>query len=484
MKNFPLEASALIIKAILRLLSKSTARISNSSDIRSEPTSPVITGSHTKGVNSIFHFNYYAGLLTQNNRQMTITGNDFSYNGIISNNYPFGYGFSASHRGGLAIDNNSTYIAGNRAFYNYRKGLDAHGGHNISFINNHIKGYVVTGMGSINQAGADPNDPGVRDTSWYMWGRNIKINYNIVENDSLWLDSLSAFCTGNTTVAIQTGSFATHVLAGGTIEVIGNMIYNNNSPISQRAPIFVFINIGGERMDAIKIKNNTIFDVQIDTADYSQDGVIYLNEGTVVPRFVDISNNNIYGIGYNGIKVNFTNSGQSQETVVRFNNNNVQGAFTNPYFCLDENLVANDNTYNHELVENLINKYQGNYYYSFDSDAAADSTEIVTWDMSAYWEHLTTYKIKVLLNDATNSVSAEYNFYAYVGSEDSASVFGSGLIDSVGYRGYALTSLPTIGWTATSEDEKTLKLHFPTTFTRAGMYIDIAGRIPIWKTEN
>ena len=353
----------------------------------------------------------------------------------------------------------------------------------MTFVNNHVKGYANTGISIINRSGSDPDDPAVRDTSWYMWARNVKVNYNIIENDSLWLDSLSGVYT-LTQNAIIIGSNATHVLAGGSIEVIGNIIYDNNSPISQRAPIFIWINTSGEKIDAIKIKNNIIIDVVIDTANYNQEGVINVVSGTVVPGFVDISNNIIQGMSYNGIRVSIVNASQATETTVRIDDNDLEGAFTFPYYSPDEFIVASGNTHNHLPVENLIGKYIGTYNLDFLVKASADSAILATWDVSSYLDKILTYDIHIVATNATSAWAANYDFYATLGDDGGTPFFTAALYDSVGFKGFALGNLPTISWTNSDADNGVLKIHASALFTRYSIFIKISSRgIPIWNAN-
>lgn len=434
--------------------------------------------------NSKFRFCHYAGVLFKRVTQATVIGNDFSYNGLITGGYAHGYGIAGSHRNGQRVDNKEILYQGNQCLYNYRKGLDVHGGHGVHIMNNYVKGYCVMGISAVNQAGSDPDVPYQKDTSWYKWIKDVIVGYNVVENDSLWLDSLSGVYS-NTQHAIAVGSYSDSVFSGGTIEVIGNILRKNNSPIKQRSPIFVFVPTGGEREDAVIIKDNTIMDVKIDTANYATDGVIYLVNGTLVPRFCMIAGNYISGTAYNGIKVNWINSGQAQETIVKFLDNEIEGDFTYPYYCRDDNITSSNNTYNHVRVPDLINTYVGTLKLALRTSGSADSLDIVNWDLTSISaDRLVTYKITVFITNALASFASEFNFHATCGDDGGTSFFQTGFIDSTAYKGYSSALLPTVSWTPITSDNQTLKIHTTNTYAELGLFIKITSwGIPIWKSN-
>ncbi len=382
----------------------------------------------------------------------------------------------------MRIDNNNMYITGNRAFYNYRKGIDVHGGHNVNITDNNIKGFLVNGISAVNEPGSHPDVPSAIDTSWYKWVKDVKINYNFVNNDSLWLDSLSGVYT-DTQAPIVAGSFGDSVFTGGSVEIIGNTIRGNNSPISQRSPIFVLVNIGGERMDAVQIKNNDIYDVQLDITNFATDGVIFLPSGTVVPKFTEISGNKILGTANNGIKVNFTNAGQSQETIVKIHGNDIQGSFIYPYFSRDDWTSLKNNTYNHEPFLELTSRYEGTSRHFIQTAASLDSTDILSWDVSGMDDRLITYYIEVMVSNALNSCSGIYTYYAYAGAQGSAPIYGAGLIDSTGFRCPAATYIPNVYWRGTATN-KTLKLYSISGYTRTTIFMKFQSwGIPILETN-
>jgi hypothetical protein len=308
-------------------------------------------------------YNTYAGAHITRCGQVVATGNSFSYNGDLTKSLTpyggdyWGYGITCSHRYGQPVDNTGVYIAGNKCWYNTRKSIDCHD----------VVGGIITGndclggtLGFTNEAGSDPDDPSAIDPNWAKRVKDIIISNNYIHNDLTWFNS----CTHLAPFQWLTiGSFSNTAFGAGNIIVTDNIFRDCNMPNS-RGLIWCAINIAGTPIEVVKITNNVFYDVLLAETKYGfpeeYDGVIYLVNGTVAPKFVDISGNVMYGKSINGIKAGFYNTNQAQRTVVNFNNNQFQGTFRYPlYVDRDVQRIISNNYYNGKRLPDYDNHFNG-----------------------------------------------------------------------------------------------------------------------------
>lgn len=260
--------------------------------------------------NCIADSNLYAGLMVVNSKHTTITGGSYSYNGSA----PFlnGYGLTISHQFGTGRSNQDITIIGVQANYNFRKGIDFHGGIGANILANHVKGFTYAGIYAVGEGGYEVNHKAdVRD---------VIVDGNIVEGDSAWVSSLdfSGYAkSGNPPYgysdingrAIQVGIYkdgaSPSPLEGlGSFKVTNNIIknftwYDNNTSI-YRSDYAISCLAG--KVKTVEIYNNTITNCTINQ------NIIGVNSGNEYgqPTVTKISGNVINEsrvINENGILV-------------------------------------------------------------------------------------------------------------------------------------------------------------------------------------
>jgi hypothetical protein len=434
-------------------------------------------------------YNTYGGIEIIRTGLIYAVGNSFSYNGSTSG--LTGYGISCSHRYGAAVDNTSIHIAGNKAWYNQRKCIDIHGGIGGKIIGNDVKGFTISGIGAVNEAGSDPLWPGPGDAPidplWAKRVTDLWICNNRIEQDKAWYDSVN---TANSCDGIQVGSFATTALGGGSIFIHDNLLKNCNVS-NQRAPIFVFVNIGGERMEAISIKDNTILDVQLGNTYKDNDGVIYLNEGTVIPKFVDLSGNKIVAKSgvtlLNGIKINCMNSGLTQKIMVDINSNKFYGDFTNPIYANREleGFKAYKNQLNDDLLPDMIDQFNGSLDTALFTGNSSASKNLLRVNANEFPDGAMQFDIEVIASGAFNAFYGRYKFFGFAGNHDGTVSFSAPEIqDESGVLQNPKDFRPTFSWVATSEtDVKILRINAPTNYTNYKIKINISSwRLQLFRT--
>jgi hypothetical protein len=422
--------------------------------------------------------NTYAGVYINRAAQIYATGNSFSYNGTTTDAY--GYGITASHRYGGTTDNQSVYIAGNRCVYNTRKAIDTHGSVGTRIVNN----YCMGAIGALNEEGQDPDevDPA---NQWSKRVTDIYVSGNYCFLDSAWFESITHTAPFQ---YLTIGSFGNTVsFGGGSITVTDNQFMDCDVSDS-RALIWVAINTDGEPLKAVSIKNNTIWDVKVDTTTYGfpaeYDGVITLVNGTVVPKIVDISGNNISGYSINGIKVACYNTGQTQPHITSIKDNNFYGAFTYPLFAdRDLNQIFSNNTYNGELLPDMIDAFNGSLKSSLETGASSATKDLLTIDASRYEDGMISYDIKIVVTEAVGNFRGVYEFLAVAQNDATVTSFSSTATKAKGINGDPQTYAPSVSWVG-SGDSRILRATCSQTFTNCQIFVNISGwRLQTWKTE-
>jgi hypothetical protein len=429
-------------------------------------------------INSNIDYNTYAGAFIYHAKQVIAEGNSFSYNGTTT--FAYGYGISLSHRYGQEIDCEAVLIQGNRCFYNTRKGIDLHGGIGAKIIGNHIKGFATAGIGAVNEAGSDPDNPSVIDAAWAKRVSDLFIAYNLIENDLTWLATL----TNDYVNHIQVGSYADTDLGAGAIKIIGNILRNCNAS-NQRGPIYVFVNTDGTPIDEITIKDNSIYDAEVTATTFgdfsTQDGVITVVEGTIVPLFVDISNNKIYGDSANGIKVYPQNPDFAQSNSVNVSNNQLIGTFTNPVF-IDRDLrqTALNNTYNGELLPDMIDAFNGSLKAKLLTAASTGTKDLLSQDGNNFLDGVCVYEVNIIAAGASPKFQALYKLSAYAKNDSETPVFGASFLEETWLLGTRNISYrPSLSWVG-SGDTRTLRVSCPTTYTN--YFIEI--KFSSWRNQH
>jgi|GEM_PF-1524806 len=243
----------------------------------------------------VTEYNNYAGFLVRGTTSGYYDGGLSAFNGYIAPDN--GYGFSLSGRfpypygSGSAIDNKDFKIINCTLKYNLRKAIDVHGNQRVIISNNTIYGYGNGGIYAVNEDG---------DANYEKWVRDVTIEHNIVDQDSVWWNGLGIT---EPIIPIQVGTygFTDADKGGGVFNVIGNLV-RNTAVNHARSSIFVFVNSSGARMDNINIMSNTLLNVKVSSV-YNDDGAISLNAGSMDPTYVHIGDNYIYGDCENAIKV-------------------------------------------------------------------------------------------------------------------------------------------------------------------------------------
>jgi hypothetical protein len=433
-------------------------------------------------INSGFSYCNYAGAFIYHAGQSYIVGNNFSYNGISS--YAYGYGISLSHRFGAEVDNEGIYLAGNKAYYNTRKGIDLHGGLAGKVIGNHVKGFATAGIGAVNEAGSDPDNPSVIDPLWAKRITDLTIAYNEIENDLTWLATL----TNDYLNHIQVGSSGDTDFGGGAIKVIGNILRNCNAS-NQRGPIYVFVNTDGTPLDEVTIKDNTIIDAEVTTTTFgdfsTQDGVIYIVEGTVVPLFIDVSGNKIEGSSTNGIKIYCQNASVSQNNIVNVSNNDLYGTFAHPIF-IDRDLRQRtlNNAYNGDKLPDLVDAFNGTFLSKLETGASSGFKDLLSINANGYTDGAMLFDIKIVAVGAASKRHVIYNYSALAKNDADVvafSVYEDG--GAIGVVGDALADPPALSWQG-SGDTRTLRITCPADYTNYFISINFSGwRLQLWSIE-
>ena len=430
--------------------------------------------------NSIIDSCNYAGAFIYRAGQGTVTGNEISYNGISS--YAYGYGISFSHRWGEAVDNQGVDISFNKCFYNTRKAIDFHNAIGVKVLSNHIKGYLWDAIAGVNEAGSDPDVPAEIDPLWAKRVTDVLIAYNYIENDSAWF-VLQTY--GDSHSAIEVGSYSNTAIGGGSIIVHSNIIKNQNMSV-QRAPIFVFLNTDGTAHEAISIKDNIIWDAQV-SATWQSDGVIYLIPGDVIPKFVDISGNNIYGSSLNGIKVEMQNPSELQLSTVNINNNNLNGTFTYPLFITrDLRQVTSNNTYNGDTLPEMIDRFMGKIEKTLITQGTSDQVVLLTLDANGFTTGAMNFDVKVNAGSAGNFYQAVFHYSAYGGNNEGVTAFGTDTLDYTFWSPATVDPddyIPALTWTG-SGDTRTLTFTGTVTYTGYTIVVEYSSwRLQLLRTQ-
>jgi hypothetical protein len=344
----------------------------------------------------------YAGLFVRGTYQVTIIGGNYSYCGFTP--YADGYGITISGRFpypyslGIVRDNANIFITGVTANYNYRKGIDIHGGIGAAVTSNKIKGFGFGGIYAVNEGGESGYEKVVKD---------VTVTGNIIENDLSWFSGL-----GITDVQhpIAVGSFGSPADSGGTHIVEGNIIKNVNTP-HLRAPIIAYLNQSGSPLKSVVIKNNVIQDF---SSYYSGIMVLGIENNDIPPNTVDISDNKITGASTDGI---YISAGMDQVV----NNNNIRGTFTYP---LSYSGTCNPfgNLYNGDLVVNkLVDLYNSKVRIreNMIEEAGTNSNSEISINYAGYQSGLNQYRDLTIYDGKGNGVAK------FVGSLKLTELFGS-----------------------------------------------------------
>jgi hypothetical protein len=432
-------------------------------------------------INSGFSYCNYAGAFIYHAGQSYIVGNNFSYNGISS--YAYGYGISLSHRFGAEVDNEGIYLAGNKAYYNTRKGIDLHGGLAGKVIGNHVKGFATAGIGAVNEAGSDPDNPSVIDPLWAKRITDLTIAYNEIENDLTWLATL----TNDYLNHIQVGSSGDTDFGGGAIKVIGNILRNCNAS-NQRAPIYAFINTDGTATMEISIKDNTIMDADVITTEFgdfsTQDGVIYVVEGTVTPLFIDVSGNKIQGNSTNGIKIYTQNPDTAQNNTVKVTNNDLYGTISHPIFITrDLRQRSQNNTLNGELLPDMIDAFNGILNAKIETGASSSYKDLLSINANNFKDGCALFEIKIIAVGANSKRHVIYNYSALAKNDANVAAFSVYDMESYGVVGDSEADPPAVSWQG-SGDIRTLRVTCPVSYTNYFINISFSSwRLQLWSIE-
>jgi hypothetical protein len=464
--------------------------------------------------------NLYAGLYIQNSKHITILGGDYSRTGVT---FPAnGYGITITHREGSLTDNSNITILGVKAEYNYRKGIDVHGGVNGSIMGCHVKGFGNSGIYALAESGSDPDSP-LNDSLWYKHVKDWIISDNTIENDSTWYDarctefSIEDTSAGADACAIFFGSYGNGVtLSPGSFDIHNNIIKNCNVTYC-RGHIFVFSHnpppawsggasytvgetalSGGITYQCIsnhtnqvppnatywqvydtsgganskpgvwKIHDNTI--TQAGVA-FTGDAVIHVS-GLVHPESVEIYNNTIVGTSALGI---YSNIGDS----VKVHGNDFEGTFTDTIdisYDIPQRIFGN--TYNGKPLPDMLSKDNGAAdYYVITSGSAVDLDTIKVnagnSSQGGYDQGIITCNVKITTTAYNLSGSFEYNVYA--GNDGSTINTGVQSIRAADIIGSARTLPPVLSWVTSDTYYRTLRINIPANYTGAKIHIEMAG---------
>jgi hypothetical protein len=257
----------------------------------------VVTANNLMVMNCKADSNLYAGLLVNNAKHATVVGGTYSYNGSVA--YLDGYGITFSHQFYTAGVNEDVSISGVQANYNLRKGLDVHGGVNINISNNFIKGFCTAGIYAVGGSGGEANDAfDVRD---------IIVNNNIIETDSVWYATLD-FSTYKATYGSSIGRFGTTgILTGayeptgsvadmtdrGTYKITGNILKNLVGYDSDTLMTDYGIRSFVGQASTIELKDNTIYNGKFTNAVFAVGGGNTSTEANTV-RIMDNTADSCY----------------------------------------------------------------------------------------------------------------------------------------------------------------------------------------------
>jgi hypothetical protein len=464
--------------------------------------------------------NLYAGLHIQNSKHITILGGDYSRTGVT---FPDnGYGITITHREGSLIDNSNITILGVKAEYNYRKGIDVHGGVNGSIMGCHVKGFGNSGIYFLAESGSDPDSP-LNDVNWYKHVKDWVCANNTIENDSAWYDarctefSITDTTAGADACAIFFGSYGNGVtLSPGSFDVHNNLIKNCNVSYC-RGHIFAFSHnpppawssgadytvgqtalSGGITYQCIsnhtnqvppnatywavydtsgganskpgvwKIHDNTIMDAGVA---FTGDAVIHVS-GLVHPESVEIYNNTIIGTSALAI---YSNIGDS----VKVHGNTFEGTFTD---LIDVNYDIPQrtwkNTYNGKPLPDMVAKDNGTWEYFVTTSGSAvnlDTIKVLAANAAGggYDQGMMTLNISIV--STAYNLSAAYEYNAYAGNDGTNIVAGLGSEKRrTSIIGSALTNEPTLSWQS-SGSTRTLRITFNALFTGNMVTIKISG---------
>jgi hypothetical protein len=434
--------------------------------------------------NSTIDSNTYAGAHIVRTNQIYASGNSFSYNGSGKNTSYYGYGITASHRYGKNIDNQAYYVSGNKCWYNTRKAIDAHDAVGVFITNNHIKGSPI---GVTTESGSDPDAPALYDSLWAKRVAEVFITGNLMEiDDTTWFNSIVQTAPFQW---ITTGAFGDSLdYSGGTINISYNIIKNCDVPDTSRAVIWCPVALNSPRLDAIIISYNTILDVNTINIKYGfpaeYDGVIYVLKNTAIPKFIDISHNNISGTSINGIKIDCENSNEALGIQVNVGHNKFIGTFTYPiYIERDLKHTTPGNTLNGELLPEMIDQFSGQIRKTVITSDASVTKDIVSINANGFTGGGIIFDIKITVASANNAFQAIYYFNAYAGNNEGTVAFRTAFIEESGQTSEPSAFRPTVQWSG-SGDTRTLQVVCPTTYCGYQIIMNTSSwRLALWQTE-
>lgn len=408
--------------------------------------------------------NLYAGLLVENVGAGNIRGGIYDSNGVTLGGN--GYGIAFSHRNGSLQDNTGFEISGVTANYNMKDGIDVHGGVGMKIIGNHVKGFGTVGIRAINEAGEDPDVPGVLDTSWYKYVRDNIISENTIENDSAWFVAHTPNLNANG-MGIAVGNWGDNTLGCGSFIVSNNILRHLNVPYA-RAHIVAFTNqFPSVQPDEIKIVGNQIFDAGV--SHYWSDGAITVL-GDLPAKSIDISGNTIIGTGDSCITV-------MKGDQVFVTGNKIIGTFQYPIATAGDSLQRiTNNLYNGLSLPDMISQGEGTLVRRIQTENAADTISTMTVNANGYPLSASKFTVKISTEDFTNLFNGSFTYEAYA-YNDTSNVAHFGIVEgeSVGLLSDPALFKPTVAW-AGAGDERTLTVICPTHYMTYHVNVDFTSR--------
>ena len=456
------------------ILSNVTSKKGNYSGIR------VQRANSTDLINCTADSNKYAGAIIIASKHTNVIGGSYSYNGthFITD----GYGLTFSHQYGTSTNNEDISVIGIKANYNYRKGIDIHGGVNAVIQGNFITGF---GYGGIYAVGEGANE------LYHLKNvRDVLISTNIVKNDSAWYNAL--YTTGFNH-PIQVGSYDSVVYAGGSFRIENNVVKDIDND-GLRAPISIFAGTGLQ-VSEISVKNNYIESNLV----YTGQGLLYLNGTVSDPLLVDIQGNTFKGSAdyavniesgevvrlkntFNGTfdkayyifntplivadgdvlngdfgTVLKTESGDSSN-VVKFENLTIKGTIDTLFQVANGIPTFFSGTYNTNPLPRQIGEYQGTTERGYSTSATyPDTLDLIYVDTDIYSTGSAMMDVEVQVTAHDNAFNGVYYYGANAADSLTTAKFSTSLNRVSVTNGNDTTFQPTLLWTG-SGDARTLSL--------------------------
>ena len=400
-----------------------------------------------------------------------------------------GYNISFMGKYGGRSNQNVT-IEGHVSERANRNLIDLHGSINSKIVTSTLRGFGHAAISGVNENGNE---------GYEKHNRNRIISNCIIIQDSFWLvNKIVGLDTSVWWSAIEFGDYSVgspNLTNGSGAWNVNNVVFDSMDAPGSRANIFVWcagVKDTTPQMESVTLNNLSFINTRVTTdkfgtqsADSTQDAVIYFTESNLPPKQININNINIGGEGTNGIKILCYTVNDSLSTNVSINSVHVNGDITYPiYIHPSLKQITRGNTYNGKPLADVNDGYVGEQSFSLYTSASADTIELFTINPLFAADGHVSYKLLIeAQSDNVAGIDGTYRYAAMAGNQaevtdSSITSMGASIIS-----GNVETYRPTLYWKL-SGTNRTLSIICPTAYTRYNIRATITSRtLAFWRTE-